>query len=373
MDRQRMLHIVTVHYKCEEELRNSLLSVEQVFSSSSKVRNIKVWVIDNGRNPGRDLRDPPLPTAPEIIEPGENIGFGRACNLALRNINHGVVLFLNPDTRLLPGSLDAFVEPLEDKKIGGVGAMFFLDDDLEFTVSRPIENHLILHARNLLKKGLPFLGIEKREVISRKKFMTTKEPVPAKMLCGASMAIPKPVLDEAGFFDESFFMYGEDMDLVYRIRKKGYKLVHNPRARVVHYYDRSARQEEERKEEWIRQSYGLFMRIHYPWALRKTMGLATSILSKLLPLEEWKGLRLVQAKDNPRIIEPEIRPEWPSPWLFEFSEGPFYDITACKLVDDERIEIPEAIWQGLVPKTYWTRLSCPGSKGPIFHGEMKKE
>ncbi len=365
------LHLVIVHYRCEEEIRRALASVEEDLVSSSRVEKLTAWVVDNGRTPGASLEDPPLPLSPRILDPGENLGFGRGCNLALREIQDGLVLFLNPDTRVLPGTLDALAGTLEGRK-AAAGARLFLDDELFFTVSEPLLPGPYLPLKNLLKKRLPALGLEKRELKKRLAYVTTGEAGPVEMLCGACMAVPREGLEEAGFFHEGFFMYGEDADLVLRLRRKGYEILHQPAARVVHYYDRSARQEEHRKRDWIRASHELLLSRNYSKAGRRLADRLHRAADRLLPDRPWKGPLLEQDPDHPNRFLPSSPPPWEGPWFFEFSEGPFYDITACALCGPDRLEIPEPVWNSLVPKQYWTRLSRPDLGGPVYHGTFTK-
>ncbi len=365
------LHLVTVHYRCEGELRRSLASVEEDLASSTRVEELTAWVVDNGRTPGASLEDPPLPLSPKILDPGENLGFGKGCNLALREIREGLVLFLNPDTRVLPGTLDALVEAVEGKR-AAAGARLFLDDELFFTVSEPLLPGPFLPFKNLLKKRLPALGIERRELKKRLSYVTTQRPGPVEMLCGACMIVPRAGLEEAGLFHEGFFMYGEDADLVLRLRQRGYRILHQPAARVIHYYDRSARQEEEKKEKWIRSSHELLLSRNYSRASRVLADKLHRAAARLLPDRPWKGPLLEQDPDRPNRFRPASPPPWEGPWFFEFSEGPFYDITACALADPEGLEIPEPVWRTLVPKRYWTRLSSPGMGGPVYHGHFDR-
>ena len=361
------VHLLIVHYRCEAEIRRALESVRQDLASSRQIKNLTAWVVDNGRTPGASLTDPPLPLEPRILDPGENLGFARACNLALREIREGLVLFLNPDTRLLPGTLDALAEAAR-KGDAAVGSRLFLDDDLFFTVSEPILPGPWLPLRNLLKKRLPALGLERRELIRRRDYVTTDRTGPTRMLCGACMAVPRAALEEAGLFHEGFFMYGEDADLVLRLRKKGYKILHVPAARVIHYYDRSARQEEDRKEGWIRSSHELLLSRNFRSSTRRLAEALHHGAARILPDRPWKGPRLETDPERPGRFVPHPAPSRPGPWLFEFSEGPYYDISACAMVDPRRVEIPRTVWDSLAPKRYWTRLSLPGTREPVYHG-----
>ncbi len=365
------LHLLIVHYRCEEELRRALESVQADLAASRKVGELSAWVVDNGRSPGADLDPSTLPLAPVLLEPGENLGFARGCNLALRRIPGGLVLFLNPDTRVLPGTLDALVEAVEGRR-AAAGPRLLLDDDLFFTVSEPLLPGPFLPLKNLLKKRLPSSGLERRELKARLRYVTSTSPGPTRMLCGACMLIPHEALREAGFFHEGFFMYGEDADLVLRIRSLGYEILHQPAAGVIHYYDRSARQEEERKEGWIRHSHQLLLERNFSPFTRRLAEVCRDLAARVLPDRPWKGPVLARDPGKANRFLPDPPPPGPGPWLFEFSEGPYYDISACALVEPGPVEIPLPVWDSLVPKRYWTRLSRPDRGGPIYHGTFDR-
>ncbi len=365
------LHLLVVHYRCEEEIRRALESVAEDLAGSRGVDRLTAWVVDNGRTPGASLENPPLPLSPRILEPGENLGFAKACNLALREIREGIVLFLNPDTRVLPGTLDALAETVATGRTAA-GSRLFLDDQLFFTVSEPLLPGPFLPLKNLLKKRFPPAGLERREIQRRLAYTTTNRPGPTRMLCGACMALPYGALEQAGFFHEGFFMYGEDADLVLRLRKKGYRILHHPAARVIHYYDRSARQEEDKKAAWIRHSHELLLARNFSPLSRALAGRLQILADRLLPDRPWKGPVLAQDPRKPNRFRPDPPPPWPGPWFFEFSEGPYYDITACAMAAPGEVEIPAPVWDTLVPKTYWTRLSRPDLGGPIYHGTFQR-
>ena len=364
------VHLVMVHYRCEEELARALASVAADAGRGPLAERLRTWVVDNGATPGKEPAAGGLPLDPVILRPGENLGFGRACNLALERIEAGTVIFLNPDTRILPGTLAALLAPLASRRVGAVGSRLYLDDDLRFTVSEPLDLTPFLPCRARLKERAPWLGLERRELVRRHRFVTGKEPRKTNMLCGACMALRRETLAEVGGFHPGFFMYFEDQDLLRKIRRAGYRLVHNPAARVVHYYDRSARQAGADKEKWIGDSHRLFLGRNFGPLQRGAAVLAGRVAARL-PARP-RGGEIVQDRAEPSLLRLNAKAPWEPPWFFEFSEGPNYDITACTLVKGPSWRLPGPVWEDLVPKRYWTRLSRPDLGGPIFHGVMEK-
>ncbi len=80
---------------------------------------------------------------------------------------------------------------------------------------------------------------------------------------GAFMMIKKEVLNEVGLLDEDYFMYGEDIDLCYRIKKKGWKIIYYPEASIIHYKGGSSKKRKVKLIFEFHKSMWLFFKKHY--------------------------------------------------------------------------------------------------------------
>jgi GT2 family glycosyltransferase len=170
-----------------------------------------------------------------ILENQENIGFGRANNQAFALTNSRLLLLLNPDTEVTPGSIDRLIRTIDSRaRVGIVGPKLLnLDGSLQVSVWRnPPAAWEIMLSQLKLYQLLPrtFRG----ELLLGGHWDHARErSVP--MLSGAAMLVRRKVIDEVGGFDERFHMYGEDNEWCLRIARAGWLLVFQPAA-VIHHH-----------------------------------------------------------------------------------------------------------------------------------------
>ncbi len=176
-----------------------------------------------------------------LIENQENVGFARANNQAVRISSGEYVLLLNPDTLV---EVDTFEKCLrfmdENQDCGGLGVKM-VDGQGRFLPES--------------KRGIPYpkssfyklFGLSKLFPKSQKfgayhaTYIGENETHEVEVLSGAFMMMRKSVLDQVGLLDEDYFMYGEDIDLSYRILKGGYKNYYFPQTRIIHYKGESTK------------------------------------------------------------------------------------------------------------------------------------
>lgn len=164
----------------------------------------------------------------------KNNGFGHACNEGAKTANGRYLLFLNSDTLINDNSLAKCVDYLNNNEDAGVlGARILLQDGT------------LDHG---CKRGFPtpsaafyyYLGLDKRYPKSikfgayRQTFLNEKETNEVDSVSGAFLMISKKLFDEINGFDEAFFMYGEDLDLCYRVKERGYKVIYFADAVITH-------------------------------------------------------------------------------------------------------------------------------------------
>ncbi len=178
-----------------------------------------------------------------LIKNKVNVGFAKACNQGIKISNGEYVLMLNPDTVLENDSLLKPVQYMDaHPEVGSLGVKM-LDGNGKFLPES--------------KRGLPtpaaafykMSGLSKLFYPSKifgkyyLDHLNKNETQYVHVLSGAYMLLRKKVLDEIGYFDEQFFMYGEDVDLSHRIIKAGYKNVYFPETRIIHYKGESTKKE----------------------------------------------------------------------------------------------------------------------------------
>jgi GT2 family glycosyltransferase len=157
-----------------------------------------------------------------LISPGENLGFAGGCNFGARQATGDALVFLNPDTVVAPGALEELVRKLEDPTIGIVSARLRLLDQPELLNSAGNEVHVT---------GISWAGRYGEPAESVAELRDVAFPT------GAAMAIRRELFEELGGFTDELFMYTEDLDLGWRVRLRGLRVVVNPAADVYHEYE----------------------------------------------------------------------------------------------------------------------------------------
>lgn len=147
-----------------------------------------------------------------------NEGFGRANNRGIKIARGKYILILNPDIVILDETLPTCIQKFEnDLQLGILGCKLLNEDG-----SHQKSTYSVASMRKLLDQNL----------IINKLWPMPNEPVEAVM--GSFMLIPKQVFEEVGGFDPDFFMYSEELDLCYRIAKKGYGIKYFEGASAIH-------------------------------------------------------------------------------------------------------------------------------------------
>jgi GT2 family glycosyltransferase len=220
------LDTVIVSWRCEELLRRCLESLRDHPPS----RPMRVHVVDNASGDGTaEMVAAEFPDV-ELTVNEANLGFSAANNLALRRGQAEYALVLNPDTRLPPGALDKLLELMDSKPEQGMCGPRLERPDGSFDhASRrsfPTPLSALGHFSGVgrrLDSG-PLAAYRAPEV--------DRGPVDA--INGAFMLIRRQALDEVGLFDESYWMYMEDLDLCYRFCQAGWPIWFEPSVTVVH-------------------------------------------------------------------------------------------------------------------------------------------
>lgn len=185
------------------------------------LKGLPVIVADNASRDGTALVVRAEHPGVRLLEMGENLGFGRANNRALAEVDTEFALLINPDARLLPGGMEALLEAGGRYPQAGIIAPQLVDAE-----GRPQEGH-------------------KRDVFARERdggvFVPPEGECSAPFLSGACWLVRMSAWRAMGGFDEGIFLYYEDDDACLRMRRAGFCCVLTPQARAVHGLGRSSR------------------------------------------------------------------------------------------------------------------------------------
>lgn len=231
------LSIVIVNYNVKHFLEQCLKSVYQA------IQNIEaeVFVVDNNSIDGSQDMVRSSFTDVKLIANSKNTGFSTANNQAIKESKGEYVLLLNPDTVVPENCFQALLE-FADKTpdLGGCGIPMYDGQG----------NYLPESKRGLPTPEVAFykmIGLNKLFPKSKKfgkyhlGYLAPDQNHEVEILAGAFMLIRKKVLDKIGLLDETFFMYGEDIDLSYRITKAGWKNYYFAGSRIIHYKGESTK------------------------------------------------------------------------------------------------------------------------------------
>lgn len=173
------------------------------------------------------------------------------------------VLFLNPDTVLPPSALEitvGFMEAREDVGIAGP-KIVKPDGSLDLACRRsfptPTSSFFKLFGLSKLFPNSPLFA---RYNLT---FLSDNMPTEVDSVMGAYMLVRSEALEQAGLFDERFFMYGEDLDLAYRIKERGWKVFYYPAIEVLHHKGASSRKQSERSIREFYRAMRIFYSKHY--------------------------------------------------------------------------------------------------------------
>lgn len=211
-----------------------------------------------------------------LIESNENLGFGKGNNAAVKQAKGKYVLLLNNDT-ILQDNLKPLIDHVEaDATIGAAGIkMLNGKGDYLISAGRFPDFKGLLYMKKMHDLGKEF---------SNGNF--NGEAYKVDWLTGAFLLIPKKVYDETGGFDETFFMYVEDVDLCKRIHDRGYKNVFFPGYSYIHFVGFS-----KAKNPMLIKGYKHYIAKHFAGLQKVKMGAALAINSMV------KSLKILFKKD----------------------------------------------------------------------------
>lgn len=224
------LSIVIVNYNVRRFLYQCLRSVEKAIAGMEA----DVWVVDNTSKDGSvEFLEPLFPEA-HFIRNSENVGFSIANNQAIRQSKGKFVLLLNPDTIVTPDALRQSVEWMEQNPKAGATGVALHNSNGSFAREsrRGVPTPLVSFCKitGLIKLfprhrtiGRYYMGYLDRNKASE-----------IEILSGAYMMLRREAIDKVGSLDEDFFMYGEDIDLSYRLLKGGWRNFYLPQP-IIHY------------------------------------------------------------------------------------------------------------------------------------------
>jgi len=227
------LSIIILNFNTEDLLKDCL-------SSLPVNDQFETIVVDNGSTDDSvNMVEAKFPDV-KLIKSKNNLGYTRGNNLARNVVAGECVLFLNSDTTVDRGTLEAMVNLMDEDKTIGISTCLTLlpDGKLYYACHRgfPTPWNSLCYFSGLAKlfpKSKLFAGYTASYLP-----LDTIHEIDA--CSGTFLLIQKKLLDQINWFDEDYFSYGEDLEMCYSVKQLGYKIVFNPKVKITHYWGASS-------------------------------------------------------------------------------------------------------------------------------------
>ena len=265
------LTVIIVNYNVRYYLEQCLDSLHKALENV----DAEIYVVDNHSRDGSVEYLSEYSEEIHFISSSHNLGFARANNLAIRQCHGDNILLLNPDTLVGGHVIKECLQFIENhEKVGAVGVRMLKcdgSDAMESRRGRPTP----------MTAFYKMIGLCKRFPLSHRfahyymSYLPWDKPVKIEVISGAFFMVRHKLLNEIGLLDEDFFMYGEDIDLSYRIYKSGWESWYLPQ-RILHYKGESTQKSSFRYVHVFYEAMLIFFRKHYG-----SMGVLFSIPIKL--------------------------------------------------------------------------------------------
>lgn len=277
------LSIIIISYNEKELLRKCLQSV----LASKTDFDFEVIVTDSGSADGtREMMHSEFPDI-KFLDNKENLGFSKGNNVAIKQASGKHILLLNADTEVRPNTFDLSVEYLESHaQVGALGCKVLLPNgELDPSARRNFPNPVNSFFR--------LFGLKKYSNYNISGPADQEMEVDAIM--GAYFLTRREVIDKVGMLDEEFFMYGEDLDWCYRIKRAGYKIVYFPGCEIIHFKYGASKSVPFKVVGWAHSAMKIFYKKHYAadhnWFFNQLVYLGINLRMALV-----FGINLVRTK-----------------------------------------------------------------------------
>jgi GT2 family glycosyltransferase len=232
------LSIIIVNWKSVAYLRDCLRSIYY----HANEMNLEIIVVDNASGDGcPEFLADEFPTV-HCVASAENLGFAGANNRGVRHATGRNLLFLNPDTVVMGNALQTMMATLDSMIDAGVVGAMLLNSDFSVQTSCvgsfPTILNQMLDAEEL-RKRFPCLRLWGMQAL----FDTNTAPASVDSISGACLMMKSRTFAEAGGFSTDYFMYAEDVDLCFKVKRAGLRNYLVSSARVVHHGGRSSANE----------------------------------------------------------------------------------------------------------------------------------
>jgi len=253
------LSIIIVNYNVKEFLQNLLHSIEKASLNISH----EIIIVDNASDDGSvELIREKFPSV-KLIANTENLGFGKANNQALEVAEGKYLLLINPDAIVSEDTLYNMIYFFKDNPEAGLAGCKILNPDgtLQLACRRSFPGPWTSFCKVTgLSNFFPRSRLFARYNLT---YLDEDQTYEVDAISGSFMMMKSEVLNKVGGFDEEFFMYGEDLDLCYRIQQAGFKVFYVHTTQIIHYKGESTKRSRLDETKMFYDAMHLFVKKHF--------------------------------------------------------------------------------------------------------------
>ena len=253
------LSIIIINYNVKEFLLNLLDSLRKAVKNIST----EIIIVDNASDDGSvEILREKFPNI-KLIANKKNVGFGSANNQALQVAKGKYFLLINPDAIVREDTLVKMLEFFDKTPQVGIAGCKVLNPDgsLQLACRRGFPGPWTSFTKVMgLSKLFPKSRLFARYNLT---YLNENQTYEVDAISGAFMMMRKEVYEKIGGFDQQYFMYGEDLDLCYRVQKSGYKVYYVHNTEIIHYKGESTKRSSLDETKIFYDAMHLFVRKHF--------------------------------------------------------------------------------------------------------------
>jgi GT2 family glycosyltransferase len=250
-----MISFIIVNYNTKSLLKNLLISINKFFDKE------EVIVVDNASSDNSaEMVSHEFPDV-KLIANKKNVGFASANNQAMEIARGDVFVLINSDAELIDDSLKRAISIIKTNRDYGLIGCKLLNSDKSIQIS--VGRFPGICYAFLSNTGLGLLlpsGLKGKMLAGR--YLDYNQQLEVDWVMGACMIVRRDVYVEIGGLNSGYFMFGEDMEWCYRIKKAGYKILYTPFSQIMHYFNKSASSNPERRYYMMYKNYYSFCNMY---------------------------------------------------------------------------------------------------------------
>lgn len=253
------LSIIIVNFNVKAFLQNCLLSVRKSLEDIPS----EIIVVDNASDDGSvEIIKKNFPDV-KLIELSENLGFSKANNIGLKIAKGEYICLLNPDTIVEEDTFNTMIRFMESHPEAGMAGCKILNPDGTFQLAcrRSFPTPWVAFTKIF---GLSAL-FPKSKLFARYNitYLDENQTYEVDAISGSFMFLRRDVYEKVGGLDESFFMYGEDLDWCFRIKEAGFKIYYVHSTKIIHFKGESTKRSNIDEVKHFYNAMRLFVRKHF--------------------------------------------------------------------------------------------------------------